>query len=157
MNRATIGWIWVGGQALLLGALILIPGRNDWPTPGWVQTVAAVAFFGGVAIIGLASLGLGTALTPTPVPNQRGTLSTNGFYRYVRHPIYTGVLAVVAGMTLRSGSWIHLIVATITLIFFDRKAAWEEQHLAERFADYPAYAAVTPKFVPQPWRRSATG
>jgi len=110
---------------------------------------------GGLAVIGLAALGLGTALTPTPVPNQRGTLSTNGFYRYVRHPIYTGVLAVAAGMPLRSSSWIHLIVAAVTVIFFDRKAAWEEHQLAERFPDYRTYAATTPKFVPRPWRRSA--
>lgn len=155
MNRTTVGWIWVGGQAVLLGALILLPGRDDWPTPGWVEALAAVLFFGGLALIGLAAFGLGTALTPTPVPTQHGTLTTGGFYRYVRHPIYTGVLSVVAGMTLRSGSWIHVAVAILTVGFFDRKAAWEEQQLVEHYPGYPAYAAMTPKFVPQPWRMSA--
>ncbi len=152
MSRSTIGWIWVGGQAVLLGALIILPGRDDWATPGWLVGIAGLAFFGGLAIVGLAALGLGTSLTPTPVPTQNGSLKTGGFYRYVRHPIYTGVLAVVAGMTLRSGSWIHLALAAITIVFFDRKAAWEEAQLTERFPDYPAYAATTPKFVPQPWR-----
>ncbi len=151
MSRSTIGWLWVAGQAILLGALILLPSRDDWPTPGWLETIASIVFFAGLATIGLAALRLGTALTPTPVPNQRGTLSTTGFYRYVRHPIYTGVLAVVAGMTLRSGSWIHLAIAAATVVFFDRKATWEEQQLTERFPDYPAYAATTPKFVPRPW------
>lgn len=149
MNRSTIGWIWVLGQAVLLGALILLPGRADWPTPGLVEAVAAVLFFGGLAIIVMAALGLGSALTPTPVPTQHGTLSTNGFYRYVRHPIYSGVLVTVAGMTLRSGSWIQLAIAVLTLFFFDRKARWEERQLAERYRNYADYSATTPRFVPR--------
>lgn len=152
MKRSTIGWLWVGGQVLFLGCLILLPGRSDWPTPGWLEAVAGAVFFVGLAVIGVAALGLGRALTPTPVPNQRGALTTNGFYRYVRHPIYTGVLAVVTGMTVRSGSWFVLGVALSTFVFFDRKAAWEEQQLVSEFPDYPAYAASTPRFVPQPWR-----
>jgi len=154
MSRATIGWIWVGGQALVLGALILLPGRDDWPTPGSIQVVATMTFFAGLAVVGIGALGLGTALTPTPVPNQRATLTRGGLYRFVRHPIYTGVLAVVAGMTLRSGSWIHLVVAMLAIVFFDRKAAWEEQQLTERFPDYREYATVTPKFIPRPWGTS---
>lgn len=153
MNRTAIGWVWVAGQALLLGALVLLPGNDHWPTPTWLDVVASILFFGGLAIIAMAAFGLGSALTPTPVPNQRGGLTTNGFYRYVRHPIYTGVLLVVAGMTLRSGSVVHLVVAAITFAFFDRKAAWEEQRLVEEFADYPAYAARTAKFFPLPSRR----
>lgn len=133
---------------MLLGALVLAPGRADWPRPTWLETVAAVLFFGGLALAGIAALGLGAGLTPTPVPNDRATLTTTGLYRYVRHPIYTGVLLVVAGMTLRSGSWIHVVVAGVTVVFFDRKAAWEEARLSERFAGYGEYSARTPRFVP---------
>lgn len=149
-----IGWTWVGVQALLLGALIVLPSRDDWSVPPWLGVVAAALFFGGLAIVAVAALGLGSSLTATPVPNQRGDLTTDGFYRYVRHPIYTGVLALVAGMTLRSSSWLHVVVAVITFIFFDRKAAWEEARLAEEFDDYPTYAAHTSKFFPLPWRRA---
>lgn len=152
MTRSAIGWLWVAGQAVLLVCVALLPGRADWPTPGWLEAVAGIVFFAGLAVIGAAALGLGRALTPTPVPNHRGDLITNGFYRYVRHPIYTGVLAVVTGMTLRSGSWPVLAVATLTFVFFDRKAAWEEQQLVSQFPDYPTYAARTPRFIPQPWR-----
>lgn len=156
MNRSMIGWLWVGGQALLLGALILIPGRNDWTLPAWLAAVAGVIFFGGLALVAVAALGLGSALTPTPVPTRSGSLTTTGLYRYVRHPIYTGVLAVVAGMTMRSGSWIHLGIALATLIFFDRKSAWEEAQLRDRYPGYAAYAATTPKFMFRP-RRPTNG
>ena len=147
MNRTVIGWAWVAGQALLLGALILLPTSDAWPTPAWLRFFAAVLFFGGLALIAVAALRLGSALTPTPVPTRSGVLKTSGLYRYMRHPIYTGVLTVVTGMTLRSGSFLHVVIALVTIVFFDRKAAWEEQRLIDRYPDYPEYAARTPKFI----------
>jgi len=149
-----VGWIWVAGQAALLGALVLLPGGDDWATPDLVDIAANVLFYGGVILAVVAGLGLGTALTPTPVPTQRGSLNTSGLYRFVRHPIYSGVLLIVAGMTLRSASWLHLVVAIATWLFFNRKAAWEEQQLMERYPDYVSYASTTPRFVPRLGRRS---
>ncbi len=150
MSRRTLGWIWVGAQAGILIALVVLPRRSDWPTPGWLTTVAAVLFFAGLGLIAIAALGLGSALTPTPVPNQRASLRTSGLYAWVRHPIYTGVLSVVIGMVARSGSWLSLAVGIGAVVFFDRKAAWEEDQLRDAYPDYPAYAAQTPKFVPRP-------
>ena len=152
MSRTTIGWIWVAGQAVLLGALILIPGGDDWATPGWLELVAGIAFFGGLAIVGIASLRLGRSLTPTPVPATGGALATGGLYRWVRHPIYTGVILIVVAIAMRSGSLWTVAVAVVTLLFFNAKAGWEERRLADRYPDYPAYAAITPRFVPLPWR-----
>ncbi len=151
MNRHLTGWLWVAAQVVILGALIVLPGRDDWATPRWVELIAAVLFFGGLALVGIAALGLGRSLTPTPVPTQAGSLRTNGLYGVVRHPIYTGVLAVVAGMTLRSGSFVHLVVAVAALVFFDRKAAWEEAQLAAAYPGYADYAATTRKFLPGIW------
>lgn len=148
MTRSTVGWVWVGAQIVLLGALIILPSSDDWPTPAWLLTIASITFFAGFGLIAVAALGLGTSLTPTPVPTSRGSLKTGGLYQFVRHPIYTGVLVVVAAMTARSGSWIHLAIAVATIIFFDRKAAWEEAQLIDRFPDYSEYADRTPKFVP---------
>jgi len=57
-------------------------------------------------------------------------------------------------MTLRSGNIVTLAVALITVIFFDRKAAWEERQLCDRYPDYASYAASTPKFFPTRLRRA---
>lgn len=140
--------MFVAGQIVLLVLLVVLPGRADWPTPSWLRTIAQVVFVAGVVVLIVAALGLGRALTPTPVPTERGELQTSGLYRYVRHPIYSGVLLIVAGITLRSGSWFTLAVAVVTLVFFDRKARWEEARLAERYPGYADYAARTPRFVP---------
>ena len=153
MSRTTVGWLWVAGQAVLLGALVLVPGGDAWSKPTWLTALAGVLFFGGLALVAVAALGLGAALTPTPVPTRAGELQTTGLYRFVRHPIYTGVLVTVAGITLRSGSWVQVAIAAVTVGFFDRKAAWEERQLRDRYPDYGAYAARTPKFVPGLVRR----
>jgi len=149
MSRSLTGWSFVAAQAVLLCAVVLLPERNDWPTPGWVSVVGFAVLVGGLGLVGFAALGLGSALTPTPVPRESGQLMTEGLYSYVRHPIYTGVLLAVIGVTLRSGSWITLAVAAVTFVFFNSKAAWEEARLTERYADYPGYAASTPRFVPR--------
>ena len=148
MSKSSIGWIWVGAQAVLLLALVALPTRDDWPFPFLLTVLAGLLFFGGLILAAVAALGLGSSLTPTPVPNQAGELQTTGLYRFMRHPIYTAVLLVVAGITLRSQSWVHLVIAVGTVLFFDRKASWEEKQLAEHFSGYADYAARTPKFVP---------
>ena len=152
MSQRAIGWAFVALQAALIVVLVVLGGRGDWPTPGWLVTIGYVLFFGGVAIIGVAALRLGPALTATPVPTTSGQLTTTGLYRWARHPIYTGVFAIVAGITVRSASWPTLAVAVGLVVFFNVKARWEEARLADRYSGYPAYAAVTPRFIPRPWR-----
>ena len=143
-----MGWAFVAGQAVLLVALVVLPGRDDWPTPSWVRLVGQVLVVAGFVLMIVASLRLGRGLTATPVPNARGQLITGGLYQYVRHPIYSGVLLVVVGLTVRSGSFVTLSVAIVTVVFFDRKARWEEAQLRERYPDYAEYASHTPRFVP---------
>jgi protein-S-isoprenylcysteine O-methyltransferase Ste14 len=145
----TTGWMLVGIQFALLAGLIVLPNRADWPTPVAVDVVGwGLMGLGGLLAL-VASRDLGSALTPTPEPRDDERLRTGGLYRYVRHPIYSGVLLIAAGLVVRSGSWISLAVGAATVLFFDAKAAWEERRLAERHPDYPAYAARVGRFVPR--------
>lgn len=155
VDRRSIGWLLVGAQALLIGALLLLPSGKAWATPDWLQlTGLAIGAVGGVWAI-VAALRLGDGLTPTPVPRDGGQLRTDGPYAHVRHPIYTGVLLIVIGITLRSGSVVVLALAAVTVAFFHGKARFEEGLLAERYPAYRRYAARTPRFLPRPWRRAS--
>ena len=58
----------------------------------------------GLAVFLIALLGLGTALTPTPVPQEGAALRTSGIYAVVRHPIYVGILVAALGFALAVGS-----------------------------------------------------
>jgi protein-S-isoprenylcysteine O-methyltransferase Ste14 len=154
MTDRRTGWVFVAVQAVLLIALVASSalGREDWPTPPVVRAVSALCTLGGLVVMVVAALQLGRALTPTPVPNEHGALRTSGLYGMVRHPIYSGLLLVVIGLTLRSASWITAAIAVATIAFFHKKAAWEERRLASRYPDYPTYAARTGRFVPRAQR-----
>ena len=152
MSERSIGWAFVAGQTILIVTLIAVPGADQWPTPAWIEVSGLALVIVGIGVIAVAALRLGPALTPTPVPTTDARLRTDGLYRWVRHPIYTGVLLAVAGVTVRSGSFVTLAIAGVTFGFFTAKARWEEQRLRERFPDYAGYAATTPRFLPRPPR-----
>ncbi len=153
MSRERTGWLFVAVQAALLVALVLVPTGTAWPMPGWLAAVASALVLLGLAAAAVASLALGRALSPSPVPSARGELRTGGLYRWVRHPIYTGVLAVVVGLTVGTRQWLGLALGVVTVAFFTAKARWEEARLAEAYPGYAEYAAATPRFVPRPWAR----
>ena len=154
VSRRSTGWAFVAVQVTLLVSLAVTSGagRDDWPTPAPLRGLAALCTLAGLVVLVAAALQLGRSLTATPVPNDRGELTTRGLYGVVRHPIYSGLLLVVVGLVVRSASWITATIGVATIAFFHVKARWEEQRLAERFAGYPAYAATTPRFVPRPPR-----
>jgi len=155
MSDKAIGWSFVGVQVVLLAALILLPGSDAWPTPQWLRTIGTVVNIFGFALLIVAALGLGSSLTPTPVPRKTGQLATGGLYRYVRHPIYTGVLLIVAALVATSASWTHLAIGVVTVVFFSVKARWEEQKLRVEYPEYDYYARNTGRFVPMPFRHRA--
>ena len=150
MSARTVGWVLVGVQAGLLATLILLPERHDWPTPPAIEAMGVALVVAGVVGGFVAARRLGSALTPTPEPRSGDRLRTDGLYAHVRHPIYTAVLVVVVGMVVRSGSLATAAVGLVTVVFFQLKARWEEARLRARYADYDAYAARTPRFVPRP-------
>lgn len=148
MSERTIGWAFVAVQAVLLAALVLLPGRSDFEPPSWVRAMADIFFWLGIALIVLAAGFLGRSLTATPVPLGRAELRTNGPYRWARHPIYSGAILVVIALSVRSGSAITVAIGAATLAFFVVKSMWEERRLIERFPGYSDYAARTGRFFP---------
>ena len=154
-DRRRLGWVFVAVQAMLIVALVVLPGRDDWATPDWLRLLANGITALGVVGMAVAALRLGRALTPTPVPKDDAALVVAGLYRFVRHPIYTGVLTIVIGIVLRSGSVVTAALGIVTFGFFTVKAMWEERRLAERYPDYEAYAVRTPRFIPRPWALGA--
>lgn len=148
MTDRRTAWAMVGAQFLLLAVIILAPGGDVWSTPGalgWVVRIVAVA---GLAPMAVAAAALGRGLTAAPLPNPHAQLRTGGLYRLVRHPIYSGLLLSSLAWVVASGSLVALVAAALLVGLINVKARWEERRLAERFPAYPAYAAVTPRFLP---------
>ncbi len=143
-----VAWIFVVGQFVLLVLIITLPGGSVWPVPTWLDQVAFLLELVGFVALVVGVFNLGRSLTPLPTPVDHGELRTNGLYRWVRHPIYSGVIALAIGVSIRSASWGVALASLVLVGWFMAKARFEEQHLRRRYPDYAAYAAKTPRFVP---------
>lgn len=72
-----------------------------------------------------------------------------GPYRYIRHPIYTGILLAFIGSALKVGDVRGIFAVLIVFISFWRKLRMEERMLGETFGDtYAQYKARTKALIP---------
>ena len=143
----------VAAQFTLIAVIVILPGRQDWPLPRVLAVACVVAVVVGGLTMVVGATALGRGLTAAPLPNAHAELRTGGLYRFVRHPIYTGLLLVMGALTVASGSALRLFVLGLLVVLLARKARWEETRLAARFPRYTEYAARTPRFVPFSSRR----
>jgi protein-S-isoprenylcysteine O-methyltransferase Ste14 len=143
------GWVVL---QLLLGAAIAGCGFVGVYWPGSVES-----FFGvlglliavaGVLLVVLGVLALGRSFTPLPRPRAGTRLRQGGIFGLVRHPVYGGVILIGLGWSLADAP-LGLVPTALLAVLFDLKARREEAWLSERFPEYVAYRARTPRrFVP---------
>ena len=138
----------VAGQFALIGVLVLLPTRDDWPIPSALAFACSAGTVVGLAVMVVGATGLGRGLTATPLPNAHAQLRTGGLYKYARHPIYSGLMLMMASITVAGGSVLRLLALAPLVVLLNVKARWEEARLARRFVAYTDYAAHTPRFVP---------
>lgn len=78
---------------------------------------------------------------------QGQSLVSDGIYRYIRHPIYTGDLLLFIGLQLALNSWLVLGALAIIPIIV-RQASREEHLLSEELQGYAEYCRRTKRFIP---------
>jgi protein-S-isoprenylcysteine O-methyltransferase Ste14 len=147
-RETAVSWAFVLVQLLLLGVIVLLPGGDAWTTPDWLDIVAQILELAGIAILLIGLVNLGRSVTALPHPVPHGELKTGGLYRLVRHPVYTGVMALAVGAALGSGSVPKALAAAALIGWFMLKARWEETRLRAAYPGYDDYATRTPRFVP---------
>jgi protein-S-isoprenylcysteine O-methyltransferase Ste14 len=98
-----------------------------------------VVALGGLGLMLAAIRTIGRSIQIAPAPKTDATLVTRGVYARFRHPIYTGIVAVVAGLFLRQPTMAVAIAGGVTTAFLLVKARFEERLLARRYQDYEAY------------------
>ena len=76
-------------------------------------------------------------------------LITHGIYRFVRHPIYLGVLVSVIGMPVAASSLYGLLIMLTLIPIILNRIRMEERMLIGEFGNaYRAYQRATKKLVP---------
>ena len=88
--------------------------------------------------------------TPAPIDPPKELVAT-GFYRYVRNPMYLGVLAVIFGHFLWFGYWNLLAYALLVFVLFNTFVTYyEEPTLKRKFgASYEDYLRKVPRWIPR--------
>ena len=151
--RNLVAVVLLPGIVAVLVPAVLLSGADLAPWP--LALVGAVVLGFGVGMIAwtvalFAGVGRGT-LAPWDPPER---LVIRGPYRYVRNQMITGVVSVLLGEAALFGSaavltWAAIVFA-INAVYFP---LIEEPDLRSRFgADYDAYAARTPRWLPRPGR-----
>jgi protein-S-isoprenylcysteine O-methyltransferase Ste14 len=110
--------------------------------------VGAVVFALGLALAVWARVHLGRNWGMPMTQKAEPELVTTGPYRFVRHPIYSGLLAGVLGTALAT-NLIGLIVVVVLGGYFYYSASVEEKNLTATFPTaYPAYQSHTKMLIP---------
>lgn len=114
-----------------------------------------------VAVTGLALVVLGTAINISGrfslgqnwgnqvIIYENHKLVTQGAYRFVRHPLYAGLIWMFLGAALVFQNWAAL--AATVLVFFPGvyyRGKQEEKALSAKFPDYSEYRNRTGMFFP---------
>ena len=150
-SKQSRGELYVVVQAILLIALFFGP-KDIFGLPTMLnQTlwwIGQILFYSGIVIAIWAAILLGPNLTPLPKPKPSGEFIQSGLYRFVRHPIYFGVILVCFGWASIEQTLYTLVLAIILLIFFDLKSRQEEIWLTEKFSEYAEYKMTTKKLIP---------
>lgn len=146
-----IGWALVGIQVLLIILFLILPKRRGLLVPpDLLDVIGVLLMIAGLAVLLIALLSLGSALTATPVPQEGAALRTGGIYAVVRHPIYVGILIAALGFTLAIGSLWQVLLLIVMAVFFYGKAFWEDRLLAERHGvAWFDYADHVSGFIPR--------
>jgi protein-S-isoprenylcysteine O-methyltransferase Ste14 len=110
--------------------------------------VGAVLFVCGVALAVWARIHLGRNWGMPMTQRKEPELVTSGPYRFIRHPIYSGLLLGLLGTALAT-NFLGLIIVVVLCAYFYYAATVEEKNLLAAFPTaYPAYREHTKKLIP---------
>lgn len=127
----------------------------------WDRALAPAAFEPGLAVVGalLAAAGallaawgklrLGRWFSATFGVKQGHVLVTDGPFALTRHPIYSGVLAMIYGSAIAWGSVLTLLLALLLTMTLSFHTIYEELLFEAHFGDaYRDYRRRVPRLVP---------
>lgn len=157
---------WRGWAIARLGLIVLVIAFYRLPmfSPFWNFAYGLSFFYSeavritgvfltalGIAVAVWARLHLGRNWSGRPTMKIGHELVTSGPYRFVRHPIYTGVLTALFGSGLVNGP-IWMVVFILFALLFRWRIRVEEIYMMELFpSEYPAYRTRTKALIPVVW------
>ena len=141
--------------AALLLAVPSLPGLLGvrWlPTAGWLYPLGVLLVAVGLGFSVWARAVLGGNWSATVTLKADHQIVASGPYRWIRHPIYTGLLLAFLGCALARGEWRGVLALVIAFAALWRKLRLEERWLTEEFgAAYAEYRKRSWALLPFVW------
>jgi len=143
-------WTPIGGLSAV--AVILILRVLRFPSLAVhspvLGAVGAVVFASGLLLAIWARVHLGRNWGMPMTQRLEPELVTSGPYRYIRHPIYTGLLLGIVGTALADNLSGLVLAAGLTVVFYYAGRVEERNMTAAFPTTYPAYRASTKMLIP---------
>ena len=142
---------------LWIAAWLLISRQLPWaalnerfvPLAEWPFVLGTALVVLGLAFAVWARVFLGRNWSAAVTLKQGHELIRSGPYRWVRNPIYTGILIAIAGSALARGQWGGVLAHVFAFASFWYKARIEERVLHDAFgAEYDAYRREVKSLIP---------
>lgn len=143
-------------------ALLILPGTFAGLIPAWI--ISNDRWRGDGSVWGVVPLAFGAVILVWCIRDfyvaGKGTLApwdppkslvVVGLYRFVRNPMYVGILLLLAGWAFMSGSWLLACYAGLFGVAFHlRVVLYEEPRLRKNFPqEWSSYAAAVPRWLPR--------
>jgi protein-S-isoprenylcysteine O-methyltransferase Ste14 len=120
------------------------------PQAGWVKASAVGITAAGLLFAIWARVHLGGNWSGTVTVKVGHELVRSGPYRWVRHPIYSGIFLAVFGTAMERGQVRSIIAAALIYAGFFLKIGKEEQFMHTVFgARYDEYRRTTGALIPR--------
>ncbi len=128
--------------------------RFHWSQmPAWLHLVGAIVLLSSFYLFYLTFRENSYLSTVVRVQEDRGqTVVSTGPYRYVRHPMYIGMLLFCLGSALLLESWIGVLLGLLHEGMLATRALREERVLQKGLKGYDAYMVqVRYRLIPHVW------
>lgn len=102
-----------------------------------------------VTVTAVFQLNINLSAFPSPLADSK--LIETGVYKFIRHPIYTGLILAFFGYAIISDSGYKLLVTLGLFSWFYFKTRYEENLLIQKFPNYLDYKKRSGRFFPKLW------
>lgn len=121
-----------------------------FPATLWVEALGIAITVAGIAFAFWARAYLGGNWSSSVTLKVGHQLVRSGPYRFVRHPIYSGMIFALFGTALNRGQVRGLIAVFVVYLGFKLKSRIEEQVMISTFgAEYDEYSRSTGAIIPR--------
>ncbi len=150
----------LAGFLLLMSLFFLYLANPAWMhsmqirIPVWLRTFGLLIAMMGIVLLAWTHASLGKHWSTNLQIQEGHTLITSGPYHFVRHPMYTALIAYFIGAGLLSANFLLLLIFAAGITFMITRTGKEEAMMVETFGEqYQAYREHTGLLLPRVHRQ----